>query len=96
MISAQTETPSRLDDSVLEEIRHGSVPFVYEKVFDSEIKRVDADIDNIKKSIEKQDDKFTRAFEKLEATLEAKFEKIDQLIRGSKKLIRGLPSWKTS
>ena len=49
-----------------------------ERIFDSEIRRIDSEIGNIKKSADKQEDRFTRAFEKLEATLEAGFEKIDQ------------------
>ncbi|MCL2010564.1 MAG: hemolysin XhlA family protein [Synergistaceae bacterium] len=76
MITQQKEAPSRLSERVLGEAR--SVSFVEEKVFSSEIKRLDSDLGNIKKSVEKQDDKFTRAIEKLEANLEAKFEKIDQ------------------
>ena len=39
---------------------------VEENIFKTEIRRIDSDIGNIKKSIERQDDKFTRAFEKLE------------------------------
>ena len=59
--------------------------FLEERVFNSEIKRMDAELGNVKKSIDKQDDKFTRAFEKLEQRfakledkLDARFEKIDQ------------------
>ena len=52
--------------------------FVEERVFSSEIKRIDSELGNIKKSVDKQEDKFTRALEKLEATINDKFEKIDQ------------------
>ena len=59
-----------------------------ERIFGAEIRRVDSEINNIKKSADRQEDRFTRAlekidqrFEKLEATLEAKFEKVDRDIR---------------
>ena len=74
MTPPQTEAPVRLDDRALKEIEPG----LPQLVLSAELKRIDAEINNIKKSADKQEDKFTRAFEKLEATLEAKFEKIDQ------------------
>jgi len=35
--------------------------FIENRVFVSEIKRLDSEVSNIKKSVEKQEDKFTRA-----------------------------------
>ena len=76
MITDQQDAPPQSSDRVLEETTSRS--FIEERIFDSEIKRLDYAILTVEKSIEKQDDKFTRAFEKLEATLEAKFANIDQ------------------
>jgi len=49
-----------------------------DRIFNTEIKRIDSSIENIKKLSDWQDDKFTRVLEKLEKTLDARFEKIDQ------------------
>ena len=71
--------PPRIGDSVLVEIK--STPFVDEKNFNAEVRRLDSNIVSIKEAVEKQDDKFTRAFEKLEARfdkIDQRFEKIDQ------------------
>ena len=78
-MAPQMETPPQPDNRVPVEFRPMSpVYFVEERVFDSEIKRINSDIARIEKSIDKQEDKFTRAFEKLEATLNARFKEMNE------------------
>ena len=52
--------------------------YVDDRVFSSEIRRIDSELDSIKKSLDKQEDRFILAFGELKNTLQVTFDKIDQ------------------